>query len=513
MYPQSNFTLTAQPDSGCSPVKIDLLSEPGAFSYNWNFGDGQSIQGSNAISHIYENTGSTIATYSATLYSASVFGCLDTSSIDIKVNPSPVSKYSVTPTIGCAPLLVTFNNESENTTISLWKFGDGQEDTIPGDGSTDHIYLNSDFSQKTFKSVLVVENQFGCVDSSENFISVYPEVSAIIGTADSGCSPHEVSILNTSTGASEFYWDFGDGNTSSGFNGKNVYHNATDTAKTYNINFIAKSVYGCADTAFTSVDVFPSPTSKFSHTPKDGCAPVDVVFTNESGSVTSSIWKFGNGDEVTLPDDGSTSYTYENSGYAPDSYRVSLSVENSYGCADSTNSTLNIYPHVTASLSDGDDGCSPHDVTFTNSSVNANKFFWDYGDGNSSTQYSGFNTFTNTTNNDATYSVILTATSDYGCSDTDTTQVTVYRTPQPAFDVTPIEQQMPNSTVTITNNTPGSSWDYTWLWGDGKVSTAKDPDPYTYSFSGDYNIKLIVEGEHCADSTIKSIIILVLILF
>ena len=508
VYPKADFNITATPDTGCHPVMVDLISEAGAFSYNWDFGDGTSIPGANAISHIYQNTGSDPVTYNATLYTSSVFGCLDTAQTSIKVNPSPVSKFSFTPNIGCAPLEVAFTNESTSAKSSLWKFGDGMETALPDSGSTNHVYMNNEFSQKIFKPVLVVENIFGCVDSTEEFVSVYPQVTAAIGDADNGCSPHDVSIMNTSMGASEFYWDYGDGNTSNGYNGKNVYTINSDKDTTFTINMVARSVYGCTDTAFTSVDVYPSPESKFSSTPVEGCAPLNVKFTNESGNVTSSTWKYGNGQEITLPDDGSTSFLYKNTGFVPDIYRVSLIVENSYGCIDSTNRSVTVYPEVVASLSDGDNGCSPHQVAFANNSVNAFKFSWDYGDGNVSNEYSGFNTFVNNTTEDVSYNVVLTATSGYGCVDKDSTTVTVYRTPKPDFDALPIEQQMPESTVSISNNTPGSNWDYTWLWDDGHTSSGRDPDPHTYDMSGSYDIKLIVEGEHCADSTSRSVTIL-----
>ena len=508
IYPSTHYELTATPDTGCNPLKAELTTDPGAFSYEWDFGDGQSIPGSNSITHIYENTETTPVTFTATLYTTSVFGCFDTSTVDITVKPRPISVFSFDPVIGCAPLKVAFDNRSKYAESSKWRFGDGTEVIVPNNDDIDHVYLNTEYSQKTYKAVLTVENQYGCVDSSENFVNVYPEVNAAISTPDPGCSPHEISLINNSTGANSFLWDFGDGNTSTGLLGKNIYINKSDTSETYDISLIASSVYGCSDTVFTSVEVYPSPKSRFTMTPGDGCAPLNVEFTNGSENVTSSTWKFGTGDEITMPDNGSTTFLYDNNGYVTEVFNVSLVVENNYSCKDSLSQVLSVYPKVKAKLTDGDNGCSPHTVSFGNSSENAATFLWDYGDGNTSVSYSGFNTFINNTVKDVTYNVKLTATSSYGCKDIDSTQITIYRTPQPAFDVTPIEQQMPNSTVTVTNNTPGEGWDYTWLWDDGNITKAEDPGSYTYAGSGEYDIKLIVSGEHCSDSTYRSISIL-----
>jgi gliding motility-associated-like protein len=505
VYPLNKFEITARPDTGCNPLKVNLSATPGAFTYDWKFGDGQSSPGSNDVSHVYYNTGSMPLTFKAELYTSSTFGCLDTSSVNIVVNPNPQSKFSFNPADGCAPLPVAFNNESVNADSALWKFGDGSLLSVSADSNVIHTYRNDEFSANTIKATLVVKNNFGCVDSVNNYLTVYPKVNALIDTAGSGCSPYSVSIANNSTGANEFFWDYGDGNTSTGSIGNNVYTNISDTSANYTISMVAHSVYGCSDTAYTTTEVYPQPVSKFSLTPAEGCAPLNAELINLSGNVSKSTWDFGDGSEEVFPGDSSTIHIFENTGYAIVPYRVMLKTENTFGCSDSSFNTVNVYPQVQAKLSEGDNGCSPHDVAFTNSSVNANQFFWDYGNGNTSTDYSGYNVFVNPTTKDTTFNIVLTATSAYGCEDKDTTSVTVYRVPKPDFTAVPEEQQMPNSTVTVTNFTAGNNWDYTWLWGDGNSSVGENPDPYTYGTSGYFDIKLVVEDEHCSASTIRSI--------
>jgi len=508
VYPLNKFDITADPDTGCNPLKVNLSATPGAFSYDWVFGDGQSVPGSNYASHVYYNTGNSPVTFTAILHTSSTFGCLDTSTVDIVVNPNPKSKFSYTPASGCAPMIVAFNNESLNADSAFWKFGDGYGLSLSADSNITHVYNNSDYSPKTIKAVLVAKNNYGCIDSSGNYLTVNPSVNALIDTLDAACSPYNVTIANKSTGANEFFWNYGDGNTSTGPIGNNIYTNNSDTSATYKVSMVARSVYGCTDTTHTFVEVYPQPKSKFSFSPSSGCAPLKTEFVNLSGKVSESKWRFGDGSEEVYPGDSSTIHTYVNTGYSTIPFRVMLLTENTFGCKDSSSNTVTVYPKVKAKLSEGDNGCSPHDVAFTNSSVNANKFFWDFGDGNSSTEYTGFNTFVNNSSKDTTFNVILTASSSYGCKDTDTTQVTIYRVPKPDFTAMPEEQQLPNSTVTVTNSTPGNNWDYTWLWGDGNVSKEESPDPYTYGTYGNFDIKLIVEGEHCADSVIRSVTII-----
>ncbi|NPA35906.1 MAG: PKD domain-containing protein [Chlorobi bacterium] len=507
VYPLSKFEITADPDTGCTPLNVSLYASPGAYSYDWDFGDGQTTQGNNSVSHIYYNSDSSPRRYTTKLFTTSTFGCLDTSYINIVVNPVPESRFSPIPSEGCSPLSVLFKNESLNADSALWKFGDGNQMSVQPDSNVVYTYINKTYNPEAYKAILVVENSFGCADSSSDYITVNPEVKAIIDTADSGCSPFEVNIKNNSTGANEFFWNFGDGNTSTATIGKNIYINTSDTSATYRISMIARSVYGCEDTAYTSAGVFPQPGSRFSTSPSDGCAPLTVDFTNESGNVQTSIWRFGDGDEESFSGDSSTTHTYRNDGYSTIPYRVTLLTENEFGCKDSSSNTINVYPQVKAVISEGDNGCSPHEVAFTNSSVNANEFLWNFGDGNTSSEYTGYNIFVNTSTQDTTYTVILKAESSYGCKDYDTTTVTVYRVPNPDFTATPIEQQLPNSTVTVNDKTIGNNWDYTWLWGDGTSSTGKTPDPHTYGTYGNFDIKLIVAGEHCSDSTVQAVTI------
>ena len=71
-------------------------------------------------------------------------------------------------------------------------------------------------------------------------------------------------------------------------------------------------------------------------------------------------------------------------------------------------------------------GCVPLDVQFTNNSVNATQFFWDFGDGGTSTITNPSHVFTDT----GTYLIMLIASDPTACVPFDTayTTVIVYNT-------------------------------------------------------------------------------------
>jgi len=56
-----------------------------------------------------------------------------------------------------------------------------------------------------------------------------------------GCAPYEAQFINNSIGADEYFWDFGDGDTSTAFAPTNTY----DSIGTYDVLFIAKSNSSC----------------------------------------------------------------------------------------------------------------------------------------------------------------------------------------------------------------------------------------------------------------------------
>nr|WP_319401619.1 PKD domain-containing protein [uncultured Carboxylicivirga sp.] len=508
VYPLVGYGFTAVPTEGCHPLKVELIGDPGALSYNWDFGDGTTVSGINSISHIFENTSLSSVQYDVKLYTSSAFGCLDTAETVITVNPSPTSEFSYSPTEGCAPLLVDFVNSSQGAYKSIWYFGDEVIDEVEGAGSVSHTYINEELYLKSFNAKLLVENSFGCNDSSTAVVRAFPAVQAAISDGNIGCSPFVETILNHSEGAVSFIWDFGDGNIAAGYNGINEFVNSGTEPATFNVSMTATSSYGCEDVAYTEVTVNPSPVSKFTTNPASGCAPLEVQFDNSSTAAEYSIWHFGDG---TLQDElggESVMHVYDNNEYSMVNYTARLVVGNSYACKDSSENIIQVFPKVRASISDGSSDCSPYEETFVNNSEGANKFFWDFGDGNTSTSYTGKNVFLNSSLEDKVFNVAMFAESAYGCVDTAKTNVMVYKTPEPSFTVDPKSQQMPNSTVSIENTTPHSDWNYTWFWGNGESYEGQNPLSYTYGISGDFDIQLMVEGEHCSNSVVESIEIL-----
>lgn len=143
-------------------------------------------------------------------------------------------------------------------------------------------------------------------------------------------------------------------------------------------------------------------------------------------------------------------------------------------------------------------GCVPFIVNFTNQSIGAESYKWDFGDGSPiSTDENPTHTYTIA----GVYPVKLVAINNNKCNKSDTTVQFVYvYAPAKAKFTTDLE---PCSFTVKVNNTTSGGTTYTWDFGDGIRSTQYQPDPHTYTTPGTYNVLLIVNtNSYCLDSLI-----------
>lgn len=245
-----------------TPVPFNNLSSiltPDIIQFRaWNFGDGSPLNTNQSITggYLYTSPGS----YSVQLLTVSDFGCADSITKTVFVNPNPVVIFTSNDTAGCEPLCAPFQNLSSILTGSnisqLMDFGDGN---ITSSQDLLHCYTNSSvYSPAYYSPTLTVTSDSGCVTtvSKNNYITVYPnpvsdftveeEVVSIINPV--------VSTSNLSIGGDFWNWNFGDSNTSPVFSpGPYIY---ADTG-TYVITLITSTQYNCIDTTYKTIIVEP----------------------------------------------------------------------------------------------------------------------------------------------------------------------------------------------------------------------------------------------------------------
>lgn len=494
---------------GCSPLEITITNTSGGTSYDWSFGDGNtSTTSAGSFTHTYNNTNSFIKGYDLDLTVNDANGCSNTVDTTINVFPNVTADFALSETIGCSPLSVGFNNQS-SVSIGLrtysWDFDDGNLST-----NTDpfNIFTNTSGADTIFSIELVVKDSTSnltCLDTISYDVTVHPTPEALFGIdKTSGCSPLDVEIVNSSTGVDTYTWDFNDGNTSDTsvavFN--HIYNNFTDTVKKYTLKLVTDNNFGCSDSVFQTVDVFPLATSSYTPDTTVGCSPLTVQFTNKSDTSITYEWTFGDGNTSPLKEPEHSFYNITNNSLT---YTTQLVILSPYQCRDTSSIDIEVYPIPHAEIDIDDiNGCSPLEVEITNTSTNATSYAWDFGnDSTSTTSASPFNyTYIDTTDTIINYALKLKALNIFGCADSLEQLIEVYPEVTAQFSTDTSKGCAPVM-VQYTNESELAAA-YSWNFGDGVVTSETDPAHNYTNLSNTaiiYNTSLIATSAYnCKDT-------------
>lgn len=168
--------------------------------------------------------------------------------IDLQIRGAVVAEFVPTPTYGCSPLTVDFKNRGSKGNRFIWDFGDGTLDSVNLDPS--HVYMEAG----TYTITLHVFDSTTCNydDVYSRTVQVVDQSTAAFEYEVDGCN-NEVRFMNKSTGR-EFYWDFGDGTTSTNFQVNHTYPNPGD----YRVKLVVDRSSDCPDSIYVDIRVQPA---------------------------------------------------------------------------------------------------------------------------------------------------------------------------------------------------------------------------------------------------------------
>ena len=487
---RANFSGT--PLQGCAPLVVQFsdMSTGNPTSWQWDLGNGNTSTQQNPGA-IYFNPG--IYTVKLVVRNGATKDSLVRTGY-VTVSDKPGIDFTANDTAGCSPFFVQFTDKTNAGTGTVtqwqWDFGDGNSSTMQ---SPSNLYVASG----SYTITLKVTNSVGCFNTltKSAYINVAGSPMAGFNTASAtSCSPPvTVTFTNTSSGSgiTGYSWDFGDGNTA---NSANPLHNYT-TAGVFNTILVATNQAGCTDTVSKLISI-GSVTPDFV-IPDTVCVNVGFNVTNTSSPATlSAFWTFG---DATSSTQTNPFKTYSSAG----TYNIKL-VNNFGACTDSVTKTIVVStsPIAWFSFTPPPAGCSlPVNVSFTSTSLGANTYQWDFGDGGSSTLASTVHTYTVK----GVYSVTLIVRNSRGCVDTFVKQNIISITDPviTSIDGLPYSGCIPyTGTFTPIVSSSESITSYLWDLGDGTTSTFPAPT-HTYSISGSYDVSLIVTtASGCKDTLV-----------
>ncbi len=324
--------------SGCVPLSVVLQDTiRNATSYVWNFGDGSpdSTTSGYAVSHVYPGTG----TYLVRLIAIDSAACnardtvykhiiarSDKANLDfnyVKIGPCTSLNYTFT-NLAEPPAGKPFGSNSFE-----WTFSDQPAGSPPinagGTGST----VNHGFaSAGTYIVSLILTDTSYCnyPDTLAKALHISTTTKAQFVTPAVGCVPYNAQFNNTSLGGEQFFWDFGDGQTSTDATPTHLY---ADTG-TYTIKLVVIDTTTCnrIDSTRQTISVKPGPVSVFSAS--SPVANIPIVFTNGSTGAVNYLWVFGDGASETKANADTALHLY----IETNTFQACLVAYNQYGCAD-----------------------------------------------------------------------------------------------------------------------------------------------------------------------------------
>ena len=319
-------------------------------AWDWTFGDGATATSQNPA-----NTYAADGTFDITLTATTDHACTDAITQTITVHPLPLADF--TNTTVCAQITMDYTDASTVTSGTItnwsWDFGDGITDVVQ---NPSHDFITGG----TYTSSLVVTTALGCEDSIAIDVIAYPKPDAEFASTNA-CLNEENTFINQSTvtgsNVNGWEWDFGD------VSGTSIVQNPTyvyGTSGLFTVELISTTADGCQDTIEHDVNVFDLPVADFTFTNicEDDSIQFSDLSTIPSGAITNWEWDFGNGNTSTLQLAPFQIYP------ADVFYPVSLIVSSGFGCSDTLEDVIEIYPVPIAEFT-FDSVCFPLEVQFT----------------------------------------------------------------------------------------------------------------------------------------------------
>jgi len=199
-----------------------------------------------------------------------------------------------------------------------------------------------------------------------------------------------------------------------------------------------------------------------------------VTYTNTSSNDFGTKWVFGDG---TTDTSRNTSHSYNNGGI------MNVCLISYSGCGHDTtcqNVTLSCVNPTTAFTKTTNDLT----VGFTNNSIGASSYLWNFGNGKTSTLMNPVHVFQST----GTYNVCLTSSN--GCGSTTSCQNVTVTCVAPVSGFTYIVSgQTVNFTSTATN-----AYSFVWQFGNSTTNNTDLTPEVQYTNPGTYLVKLIVQN-------------------
>jgi len=514
------ISVTAKPNAsftaptGCLPANgLTNFTYNGSLSagqtYSWNFGDPNANAGnpntstSQNPSHNYSVPG----TYSVTVTVTNSNGCSDDSTINVVINLTPALNYPALPNV-CQSTTGTVSVATATVTNGVTGTG-----VYSGPGTDAAGNFNPSVAGPGSHTITYTFTGTGnCVATITQTVIVTPKPNASFSYTPNGCLPVSGQVQFTYNGSvtagQTYLWNFGDPNANAGnpntSTAQDPVHTYTNTGS-YTISLSVTAANGCIDDTVIvrTLSVTPAINWPALTSACEGTAPVSVATATITNGVTGTGVYSGPGTNAA----GNFDPAAAGSG----THTITYTFTSSGGCVATATQTITVNPKPNSSFTFTNAACLNSDglvqFTYNGSATPGQTYLWNFNDPNANTGNPNTSTAQNPSHvftNTGTYSISLTVTNTFGCTDDSVITRTLSVKPAlswgnltstcegaPAFSI---------ATATVTNAVTGSG-----VYSGPGTNTAGQFNPTTAG-SGTHTLWYVFTSTgNCKDSVSQTI--------
>jgi len=460
----------------CEGFEITLIPEnPESENYRWKLNN-ESVELSADRTFFIEKAG----LYSVSLSSNDQKSCATTKIKNLFVG-NRENQFSYPKSL-CLGEGLTVEHSLKGFDQIVWDMGNGE---IISDFDSQYFYPSSGVFSVTALATDVDGCEYEFVLPKE--IIIKNPVAEFTANKTNGCGETTVAFRNRSEGAVEWFWDFGNGQTSTEENPKVKFSPGTYTVTLTATDGKCKDVISQSDYI-----IIQELSSDFSYTYDQTCLPLSVAFKDESVNASKWHWDFGDGNSSTEQNPMHTFYELPEK-------PVKLTIENETGCKVSSKHLMNFI--FSATFEAKETGiCLGKEIEFSAFSDDAVNWNWNFGDGTSSSKRNPVHRY----EAQGIYDVQLIAENGSGCADTVLMKQYIEVSPHKAdFQLSEsIESNCVPVQVSFQDLSEGAV-SYFWDFGDGKTSRVASP-VHLYNTVGEFDVSLVITNKlGCVDTLRK----------
>ena len=339
IVPQENLQTF---NSYCQGLTINFENDSyGGTNYLWDFdvdSDPNSTSTSFAPSYTFPGEG----TYDVMLVVNPGWACSDTSIRTFQVYESLNVNFSVPPSQCITNNSFDFEGEGdyESGAVFEWSFGNNASPSIVNTEDVSGVV----FDTNGYIPVTYTVNQDQCDDTFTDSVFVYHEPEVNFGIEPGlYCAPFTAEFIDSSLSDAplNYFWDFGDGNTSIESDPTHIYENPG----VYDVSLSISTNEGCTANLTMNkpglIQVFPSPIADFEVDPQvTDVFNTEITFTDLSIDSYEHYYQLN--DSVDTTERNLTYHFLEGGYHYP--YQV---VTNEFGCKDSISIEIYVEPQTT----------------------------------------------------------------------------------------------------------------------------------------------------------------------